>query len=213
MSAVAPPLPLVLLPGAGGRLDLLKPIGERLARRRATYLCEYPGIGHAAPNPSLQTLADLQSHLLAELPERFDLIAKSMGGVLALRIAREHPQRVRKLVLLATSGGVNVAALGGIDWRDTFRRLQPDAPSWFVDDRSDLTAELGLITQQTLLIFGEADLIAPVRVGHFLKSKLPDARLELVPDATHDLESEYPDLIAGLIEAHLRRPQDGEAQA
>jgi poly(3-hydroxyoctanoate) depolymerase len=208
MPAVAPPLPLVLLPGAGGRLDLLKPIGERLARRRATHLCEYPGIGHAAPDPNLQTLVDLQNHLLAALPERFDLIAKSMGGVLALRIALEQPQRVRKLVLLATSGGVNVAALGGIDWRDTFRRLQPDAPSWFVEDRTDLTPELGRITQQTLLIFGEADLIAPVRVGHFLKSKLPDARLELVPDATHDLESEYPDLIASLIEAHLRRPPD-----
>jgi poly(3-hydroxyoctanoate) depolymerase len=211
MAAVAPPLPLVILPGAGGRLDLLKPIGERLARRRATYLCEYPGIGQAEPNPGLQTLADLQSHLLASLPERFDLVAKSMGGVLALRIARQHPERVRKLVLLATSGGVNVAALGGIDWRDTFRRFQPNAPSWFVEDRTDLSGELDRITQQTLLIFGEADLIAPVRVGHFLKAKLPDARLELVPDATHDLESEYPDLIASLIEAHLRRPLHHEA--
>lgn len=206
MSAVAPPLALAILPGAGGRLDLLRPIGERLARRRATYLCEYPGIGHADPNPSLRSLADLQAHVLAGLPERFDLIAKSMGGVLALRIALEQPERVRKLVLLATSGGVNVAALGGIDWRDTFRRFQPHAPSWFLEDRTDVSAELGRISQPTLLIFGEADLIAPVRVGHFLKSKLSDARLELLPDATHDLESEYPDLIASLIEAHLRRP-------
>jgi pimeloyl-ACP methyl ester carboxylesterase len=186
--AVAPPLPLVILPGAGGRLDLLKPVADRLARRRATFLCEYPGIGHAQPDARLKTLADLQAHLLDGLPERFDLVAKSMGGVLALRIALEHPERVRKLVLLATSGGINVAALGGIDWRDTFRRFQPSAPTWFVEDRTDVTAELGRITQQTLLVFGEADLIAPV------------------PDATHDLESEFPDLIASLIEAHLRRP-------
>jgi pimeloyl-ACP methyl ester carboxylesterase len=75
-----------------------------------------------------------------------------------------------------------------------------------LEDRTDVTADLSRIGQPTLLIFGEADLIAPVRVGHFLHSKLPDARLELVPDATHDLESEYPDLIASLIEAHLRRP-------
>jgi pimeloyl-ACP methyl ester carboxylesterase len=204
--AVAPPLPLVILPGAGGRLDLLKPIADRLARRRATFLCEYPGIGHAEPDPQLRTLADLQEHVLHGLPERFDLVAKSMGGVLALRIALEQPERVRKLVLLATSGGINVAALGGLDWRDTFRRFQPNAPTWFVEDRTDVTAELGRITQQTLLVFGEADLIAPVRVGHFLQSKLPNARLELVPDATHDLESEFPDLIASFIEAHLRRP-------
>jgi pimeloyl-ACP methyl ester carboxylesterase len=209
MLSVAPTLPLVILPGAGGRLDVLKPIAERLARRRTTWLCEYPGIGHAAPDPSLQSLADLQSHVLRDLPERFDLVAKSMGGVLALRTALEHPERVRKLVLLATSGGVNVAALGGIDWRDTFRRLQPHAPNWFVDDRTDVTAELGRVTQPTLLVFGEADLIAPVRVGHFLKSKLPNARLELVPGGTHDLEEEFPDLIASLIEAHLRRPDGG----
>jgi poly(3-hydroxyoctanoate) depolymerase len=210
MLSVAPTLPLVILPGAGGRLDALKPIAERLARRRTTGLCEYPGIGHAAPDPSLQSLADLQAHVLRDLPERFDLVAKSMGGVLALRTALEQPRRVRKLVLLATSGGVNVAALGGIDWRDTFRRLQPHAPSWFVEDRTDVTAELGRVAQPTLLIFGEADLIAPVRVGHFLKSKLPNARLELVPDGTHDLEEEFPDLIASLIEAHLRRPEPSD---
>lgn len=209
MPELAPPLPLVILPGAGGRLDLLRPIGERLARRRTTLLCEYPGIGDAAPDPSLQSLSDLQAHVLRDLPERFDMVAKSMGGVLALRTALEQPERVRKLVLLATSGGVNVAALGGIDWRDTFRRLQPSSPSWFIDDRTDVTAELSRVTQPTLLIFGDADLIAPVRVGHFLRSKLPDARLELIPDGTHDLEAEFPDLIASLIEAHLRRPNGG----
>ncbi len=206
MLSVAPTLPLVILPGAGGRLEVLKPIGERLARRRTTILCEYPGIGHAPPHPDLQSLSDLQAHVLRDLPERFDLVAKSMGGVLALRTALEQPERVRKLVLLATSGGVNVAALGGIDWRDTFRRLQPNAPPWFIEDRTDVTPELGRISQPTLLIFGEADLIAPVRVGHFLKAKLADARLELIPDGTHDLEEEFPDLIASLIEAHLRRP-------
>ena len=142
MPAPAPPLPLVILPGAGGRLDLLKPIGSLLAHRRRTVLCEYPGIGNAEPNPSLHSLSDLQQHLLESLPERFDLVAKSMGGVLALRIVLEQPERVRKLVLLATSGGVNVAALGGIDWRDTFRRFQPRAPSWFLEDRTDVAAQL-----------------------------------------------------------------------
>jgi len=206
MPDVAPALPLVVLPGAGGRLDLLKPICQRLARRRTTLLVEYPGIGHAPANASLQSLSDLQAHVLERLPERFDLVAKSMGGVLALRTTLEQPGRVRKLVLLATSGGVNVAALGGIEWRDTFRRLQPEAPTWFVDDRTDVTPELGRIAQPTLLVFGEADLIAPIRVGQFLRSKLPDAHLEVVAEGTHDLEAEFPDLIASLIEAHLRRP-------
>jgi pimeloyl-ACP methyl ester carboxylesterase len=206
MLETAPPLPLVFFPGAGGRVEHLRPIGERLARRRQTRLCEYPGLGGVAPDPSLRSLDDLQRHLLARLPERFDLMAMSMGGVLALRIALAHPERLRKLVLLATSGGVDMPALGGIDWRDSFRRVQPNAPSWFLDERSDMTPELGRITLPTLLIYGDADLIAPLRVGQLLQEKLGNARLEVIREATHDLEIDHPDLIASLIEAHLRQP-------
>jgi len=206
MPAIAPTLPLVFFPGAGGRVEHLRPIGERLAHRRTTYLCEYPGLGGAAPDPNLHTMADLQRRLLATLPEQFDLVTMSMGGVLALRIALEQPARIRKLVLIATSGGVDVEALGGIDWRDSFRLVQPNAPSWFLEDRSDMTSELGRIAHPTLLIYGDADLIAPPRVGHLLQKNLPNARIEVIPDATHDLEIDHPDLIARFIEAHLRRP-------
>jgi pimeloyl-ACP methyl ester carboxylesterase len=206
MLETAPPLPLVFFPGAGGRVQNLRPIAERLAPRRATVLCEYPGLGGVTPNPDLRTLADLQRYLLSSLPERFDLVTMSMGGVLALRIALEHPERVRKLALLATSGGVDVAALGGIDWRENFKRVQPDAPDWFVEDRSDVTPELGRIAQPTLLIYGDEDLIAPVEVGRLLQRQLPNAQLEVIPGADHDLELNHPLLIASLIEAHLRKP-------
>jgi pimeloyl-ACP methyl ester carboxylesterase len=203
---IAPPLPLVFLPGAAGRIDLLAAVAARLSARRATLLCEYPGIGHAAPLPQLETLNDLREHVLQRLPERFDLLAKSMGGVLALGFALDHPERVRKLILVATSGGVDVTALGGLDWRETFQSLHPEAPAWFVDDRSDVTARLGDIHQPTLLVFGEDDLIAPVSVGRFLRHHLPHASLEILERATHDLEGEYPDLLASLVEAHLRKP-------
>lgn len=206
MLATAPPLPLVFFPGAGGRVSNLRPIAERLAPRRATILCEYPGLGGAEPNPELVTMADLQRHLLRSLPEQFDLVTMSMGGVLGLRIALEEPARIRKLTLLATSGGVDVAALGGIDWRENFKRVQPDAPSWFVEDRSDVTPELGNITQPALLIYGDEDLIAPVKVGQLLARHLPNAHLEIIPGADHDLELNHPLLIASLIEAHLRKP-------
>jgi pimeloyl-ACP methyl ester carboxylesterase len=206
MIATAAPLPLVFFPGAGGRAELLRPIGERLVSRRSVTLCRYPGLSDQEPDPSLRSLADLQRHLLAQLPERFDLVTMSMGGVLGLRIALEQPERVRKLVLMATSGGVDVTSLGAIEWRETFLKVRPDAPSWFVDDCSDFTPELERVRQPTLLIYGDADLIAPVSVGSYLQQRIPDARLEVLAGATHDLELEFPDVIASFIEAHLRRP-------
>lgn len=148
-------------------------------------------------------MADLQAHLLQGLPARFDLVTMSMGGVLGLRVALEQPGRLRRLVLLATSGGVNVAALGGVDWRDNLRKAQPNGPAWFVEDRTDVTPQLAQIPHPTLLIYGDADPIAPPAVGCLLQRNLPDARLEVLPGATHDLEIERPDAIAALIEAHL----------
>ncbi len=206
MVETAPALPLVFFPGAAGKKQYLEPIGHCLASRRPPTFCEYPGLDGAPANPQLRTLADLQRYLLRSLPPRFDLVTMSMGGVLALRIALEAPERVRKLVLMATSGGVDVQAFGGIDWRDTFRRLQPDLPTWFLHEREDLTPELGRIHHPTLLIYGDEDLIAPVAAGEHLCAHLPNARLEVIAGGTHDLEIEHPAFIASQIEAHLRRP-------
>lgn len=203
---MAQALPLVFFPGAGGKREFLRPIGERLAKRRPPVYAEYPGLGGVPANPTLHTIADLQRYLLESLPERFDLVTMSMGGVLGLRIALEQPQRIRSMVLMATSGGVDVSAFGAVDWRDTFRRVQPDVPTWFLEERVDLTPELGRVKHPTLLIYGDADLIAPVAVGEHLRAHLPNATLEVIPKGTHDLEIDHPDLIASYIEAHLRKP-------
>jgi pimeloyl-ACP methyl ester carboxylesterase len=107
-------------------------------------------------------------------------------------------------VLVAAAGGVDVLALGGLDWRAAFRARRPLAPSWLLEDRLDLSDRLTNVTAPTLLVFGDQDLIAPVAVGRYLLARLPSAKLEIVEGATHDIEAEQPDLLASLIEAHLR---------
>jgi pimeloyl-ACP methyl ester carboxylesterase len=49
-----------------------------------------------------ETIAGIAQRLLAEAPERFDLVAHAMGGFTAFEVMRQAPQRVRSLVLIAT---------------------------------------------------------------------------------------------------------------
>lgn len=49
------------------------------------------------------SIAAIAAHILDEAPERFSLIALSMGGYVAMEIMREAPERVSKLALLDTN--------------------------------------------------------------------------------------------------------------
>ena len=198
-------LPVAYLPGASGRSTAWESIAHVLAHRREALLFNYPGLGEAPARTDVHSLADLTHWIASELPERCDLVSLSMGSALAIRLALKYPERIRRLVLVTACGGMNSQALGAVDWRDAFVQARPHAPHWFVDDRADFSDRFGEITAPTLLVFGADDLIAPPSIGEFLAQRLPSAKLEIVPDASHDLEEEYPAFLASLIEAHLRR--------
>jgi pimeloyl-ACP methyl ester carboxylesterase len=142
--------------------------------------------------------------MLARLPVGpSHVIAQSMGGVLAARLAIEQPERVARLVLVATSGGLDVSALGGADWRADYLASLPGVPRWFVDDRTDLTERLDDIRAPTLLLWGDADPVSPVAVGQRLENLLPQARLRVIEGASHGFAEERPDEVAEAIRCHL----------
>jgi pimeloyl-ACP methyl ester carboxylesterase len=113
------------------------------------------------------------------------------------------PDKVRRLVLTATSGGVPMGDLGVDDWRPDYRALFPHAAEWITEVREDLTGDLAAISSPTLLLFGDADAISPPAVGERLAALLPNATLEIIPGGDHDLAYDQADEIAGLIAAHL----------
>ena len=198
-------LPVAYLPGAGGRSASWEPIASVLAYRREARLFDYPGLGEREELPGIADLSDLTRWIVGELPELCDVVTLSMGSALGLRLALEYPERVRRLVLVAPCGGLDARRFGALDWRETFVRERPQAPRWFVDDHSDFTDKLSALSAPTLLVFGDEDPIAPPAIGEFLVQRLPSAKLEVVPNASHDIEEEHPAFVASLIEAHLRR--------
>src|SRR5438552_2725187 len=140
-------MPRVLfLPGALGTAEFWRPVGELLPDAWEKVYLSWPGLGSQKPDRSVGSVDDLVRLVERELNEASDLVAQSMGGVVAVRVALLHPEKVRRLVLVATSGGVDVTDLGGAEWRDDYRRNYPGAADWITRDRPDHERELGAIT-------------------------------------------------------------------
>lgn len=194
---------VLFLPGAGGAPEFWHPVGALLPEAWEKRYLGWPGLGVQAHDPEVRSLDDLVRLTADELDGATDLVAQSMGGVVAARVALAHQERVRRLVLVATSGGVDVAALGGVDWRDDYRRDFPDAAAWITEERPDHTEALCGLETTTLLVWGDADPISPPAVGAALAMLLPNSRLHVLPDASHDLAVERADEVAALVAAHL----------
>ncbi len=195
---------LVFLPGAAGRAAFWRPVADRLAGLGPVRLVGYPGFDGAPADPGVRSLDDLSRWLVEQLPPgRCHLIAQSMGGVLATRLALDLPGRVSRLVLVATSGGVDVRRLGAAEWREAYRASRPEVPGWFVADRTDLTDRLHEIRAPTLLLWSDADPVSPPAVGHFLVERIPGARLAFVTGGSHSFASERPDEVAAILRPHL----------
>src|SRR6185436_12412969 len=109
--------PILLLPGSGASPDFWKPVGMRLPAQRPKTYFGWPGLGHEPHDPAIAGLDDLIAMVVGRMTEPVDLVAQSMGGIIAARIALAHPHLVRRLVLTVTSGGVDMAAMGASDWR------------------------------------------------------------------------------------------------
>lgn len=194
---------ILFLPGAGGSPDFWRPVGERLPATRPKDYLGWPGLGDQPHDPAIGSLDDLVSLVVARIDDPVDVVAQSMGGVIAARLAIERPQAVRRLVLVVTSGGVEMTGLGAADWREDYRRSFPRAAAWITEARSAPGLPVEKIVAPTLLIWGDADLISPVAVGRHLQSRLPDAHLHVVAGGGHDLARTHADQVAPLIAQHL----------
>lgn len=189
------------LPGAGGSADFWRPVATHMGF--GGRLLAWPGLGNEPHRPDVNGVDDLVSMVLEGLDEPANIIAQSMGGLVAVKVALAAPEKVRRLVLTVTSGGVPVADLGGSDWRADYYAAHPAAARWIGEVREDLSARLGEIACPTLLLWGDSDPISPVAVGRRLEAPLPDARLQVIEGGDHDLAITHAQDVAKLIARHL----------
>lgn len=194
---------VLFLPGAGASPEFWKPVGALLPAEWSKTYFGWPGLGDQPHDPSIKGMDDLVRLVAAKMDDPVDLVAQSMGGVIAARLALELPLKVRRLVLTVTSGGVDMTGLGASDWRIEYRKSFPRAASWITEPRSASSVAVEKIAAPTLLLWGDADPISPVAVGRHLASRIPDSRLHIVAGGDHDIAQTHAAELTPLIARHL----------
>lgn len=131
-----------------------------------------------------------------------DLIAWAFGTrwftARALRSAYHRPDRVSDVMideyarLLDRPGRMGRGVLGGV-CRDYF------SPTY-----DQMTRHYGEIRPALLVVWGEQDTWHPLSFGTELHAAVPSSRLEVVPDAGHNVHQEKPDLVNPLLVRFLR---------
>jgi poly(3-hydroxyalkanoate) depolymerase len=112
--------PLLLVMGIGGNIEMWEPFEQALEGSGIqTITFDAPGVGESTNwrRPRrMGGLARTVDRLIGALGyDAVDVLGVSFGGALAQQLARQSPDRVRRLVLAATAPGV--PGLGGVPGR------------------------------------------------------------------------------------------------
>lgn len=102
--------PLLLINGLGANLEMWQPFVAEHAAAREVIAFDLPGAGRSARTTwplRMPQLAHLVTQLLDHLGyDRVDVLGYSLGGVVAQELGHRAPERVRRLVLCATTPGL-----------------------------------------------------------------------------------------------------------
>jgi pimeloyl-ACP methyl ester carboxylesterase len=199
---------VLFLPGASGDGRFWRPVAERLPVSWDKVFLDWPGLGHVPPRADVNELEDMARLVLERAgPGPVDLVAQSMGGVAAMMAVLARPECVRRVVLAATSAGIDLAPFSPDDWRPEYRQEFPGAASWISEKPPDLSARLSSVTAPTLLLWSEADPISPLGVGRRLLELLPHAERVALPVAGHMFARDQAELVAPHVLRHLAAGQ------
>src|SRR5262245_14838547 len=194
---------LLLVPGAAGSATFWEPLIERLPAAWQMQAIDLPGLGAIPANPDVGSYDDLVDHVARAIAAPAVVVAQSMGAFIALQLALRFPDLVTHLVLVAATGGLDVARHGGTDWRADYATTYPQAQPWARDPVPDLSGQLSAIVIPVLLIWPTRDLLSPLSVADELAAKIPSTSLVTFPSDDHWIVRRVPDESAAAIRSFL----------
>ncbi len=220
---------LLLLHGAIGSSAQLKNIADKLSGRFDVHLFDFPGHGGKAlpATPfSISLFTDavlryIQSNELAQ-PSIFGY---SMGGYIAMLLAKENPTLIKKIITLGTKFYWNeavaakevkmlnaatielkvpafAAALQKMHAPEDWKQILERTVAMLTDIGKDSPlkdADYAAINTPSLLLLGEKDQMVSLEETEKVFAKLPHAKMMVLADTPHVIAQVDAELVAGKI--------------
>jgi len=190
--------PLVLLHGGAGATEMFGAILPALVEGRQVIAADLQAHGRTADidRPlSYEAMADDVAALIRHLGvEKADVMGYSLGGGVALRTAIQHPDQVRKLVVVSStarrdgwypevlvamqSGRENAEAMKQTPMYEAYSRLAPKVEDWpvlmaklgdLLGKDYDWSSEVRAMTTPTLIAVGDADSVRTAHAVEFFE--------------------------------------------
>ena len=246
---------LLLVHGYASTAQAWRPVIDRLDGRFRMAAVDMVGFGWSTRSPMAPLTGEAYAERLAGILDALDwprahVAGQSWGGGLAQRLAAAHPDRVDRLVLVATVDAGQDLWLGTAGLRIGIRfpwlaqlavaRAQRVAAraagvspnelargyvdplrlpgTWSFLDRfvaehaTSAHLDLARISAPTLVIGPLDDRVVQPATTRGVAERIPGARYEAIPGASHSVASEEPDLVAKLM-ADFLAPDRSEARA
>jgi len=191
--------PLLLLHGGLGSLDMFGPVLPALAAGRQVIAVDLHGHGRTALGDRPLSLMDMGDDLAAVLTElgyaQADVLGYSLGGGVAFRLAVQHPQKVRRLVLVSAAyardgfypdvlaqqaqmGAAAADAMKGTPMYQGYVAVAPKPEDFprLLDQMGKLLAtpydwadDVKKLRGPVMLVYGDSDMYRPEHVIEFYK--------------------------------------------
>lgn len=224
---------ILLLHGAIGSKKQLDPLTEILADQFKVHSINLPGHGgEAFPSNefSMGVFADAVLKYLDEKSiEKISFFGYSMGGYLALLFAKKYPQRVEKIITLATKfywdEGIAAKEINmlqpdvieeklpafaaelskrhaPLNWKEQLMHTQELLKGLAANNELKTEDYAGIATP-CLIMLGDRDKMVTLDETTAVFKSLPNASLAVLPNSSHPIEKVDVDLLKFYIQKFL----------
>jgi pimeloyl-ACP methyl ester carboxylesterase len=210
--------PLVIIQGMGVDLSTVEPVTAEFARKYQVIAFDSRGVGRTdkpdIPYSIEMMVADTLSLMDALGIRQAHILGVSMGSMIAIALAAEHPKRVKGLVLHVAFHRVPflMNTIWRIMWRTRagrkkmiqtsdflFKQQYPPTPESFVRQGEaplgfDGRRLLSRIKSPTLILNGTKDQVVPMSITRELAGGIMGAKL-ILADGDHLFSAKDPNLL------------------